>query len=103
MKAMNAILIKTNDFVEYKNFYFAEINKVVFNNQLFGYKYSDKYGKKEWFTLFFDSKFECDFALPEGAHFGEDCIYCHSFEVANTLCRLISDMSFSKDFTTINN
>ena len=99
---MNAILIETTDIVEYKNFYFADVSKVVFNGKLFGYKYSDKSAKKEWFTIFFDSNFECGFELPEGAHFGEDCIYCHSFEVANTLCCLISNMCFSKDFPIIN-
>ena len=43
---MNAILIETTDIVEYKNFYFADVSKVSFNNKLFGYKYSDKICKK---------------------------------------------------------
>ena len=102
MKAMNAILIETTDIIEYKNFYFAEVSKVVFGNKLFGYKYSDKSIKEEWFTIFFDSKFECDFEIPEGAHFGEDCIYCHDINEVNILCSLISKMSFSKEFPAIN-
>jgi hypothetical protein len=92
---MNAILIETTDILEYKNLYFADVSKVVFNGKLFGYKYSDKPAKEEWFTIFFDSNFECCFELPEGALFGEDCIYCHSIEVVNTLCWLISDMFVS--------
>ena len=100
---MEVKIIPTNEVYEYKNFYFADISKVVFNDQLFGYKYSDHSENKEWFTIFFDSRLECGFELPEGSHFGEDCIYCHSIEVANTLCGLISKMSFSKEFPDINN
>lgn len=100
---MNAILIETTDILEYKNLYFADVSKVVFNGKLFGYKYSDKYAKKEWFTIFFDSIFECGFALPENCHFGEDCIYCHDINEVNILCSLISKMEISKDFPIINN
>ena len=103
MKTMNAILIKTTDIVEYKNFYFAEVWKVVYNNQLFGYYYIDSSNGKNWYVLFYNMKLEQNINLPENCHFGEDCIYCHDINEVNILCSLISKMSFSKKFPSINN
>ena len=99
---MEVNLIKTENIVEYRNFYFAEVSKIEYNNKLFGYFYSDKSNKKEWFVLFYDMKLENEINLPENSHFGEDCIYCHDINEVNQLCEIISKMDLSNEFPGIN-
>lgn len=98
---MKASIIKTDGIIEYKNFYFAEVSKVLYNNQLFGYYYIDSSNGKNWYVLFYNMKLEQNINLPENCHFGEDCIYCHDINDVNTLCSLISKMEISKDFPLI--
>lgn len=99
---MEVNLFKTEDIVEYRNFYFAEVSKIEYNGKLFGYFYSDKSNKKEWFVLFYDMKLENEINLPENSHFGEDCIYCHDINEVNQLCEIISKMVLSNEFPGIN-
>lgn len=103
---MTANLIKTEEIIEYRNFYFAEVSKIEFNGKLFGYYYEDKCGEanqpKSWYVIFYSMKLENEITLPENCHFGEDCIYCHDIDTVNILCGIISQMELSNDFPIIN-
>lgn len=94
-------IIPTGEVYEYKYFCFADVSFVIMNGKLFGYQYEDTSEQRKWLTIFFDSNMEDGFQLPEGSHFGEDCIYCRSAEVAKELCQLISKMEFSENFVSV--
>ena len=104
---MSANLIKTDEILEYRNFYFAEVSKIEYNGKHFGYYYEDKCGgenineSKIWYVIFYDMKLENEITLPDNSHFGEDCIYCHDIDTVNALCEIISKMELSKDFPAI--
>lgn len=94
-------IIPTGRVYEYKYFCFADVSFVTMNGKLFGYQYEDTSEQRKWLTIFFDSNMEDGFQLPEESHFGEDCIYCRSAEVAKELCQLISKMEFSENFVSV--
>lgn len=70
---------KTEQIYEYRNFYFADVSKILNNDVLVGFKFEDKCAKKVWYMIHFEGN-ENNILLPEGCYFGEDCIYCHSME-----------------------
>ena len=94
-------IIPTGEIYEYKYFCFADVSYIVMNGKLFGYQYEDLSESKKWFTIFFDSNMEDKLQLPEGSHFGEDCIYCRSVEVAKELCIIISKLEFSEKLISV--
>lgn len=84
---------KTDEVLEYKNFYFANVSRVLYNGVHFGWYYEDKDAGKSWYTIFFDDSIPEDLLkLPEDCHYGEDCIYCHKIEDVEYVCRSISQL-----------
>lgn len=81
---------KTDQIIEYKYFRFAEVSKVLYDGILSGWYYEDKSEKKSWYMIFFYGK-EDEFYIPDNCSYGEDCIYCHDEETANTLCKTIRE------------
>ena len=82
---------KTGKYIEYKNFYFADIYNIFVNGKLVGNKMIDK-GVKSWYAIFFDSKKENKIKLPKGCCFGENVIYAHSIEEVEAIFELIKDI-----------
>lgn len=99
---MQQILIhETNNIIEYKNFYFARIAAVVLDGVIYGYRYTDKSTMPEntvWYAMFFSMKLEDTIMLPDGCHFGEDCIYAQNIDQVAQLCETISTMEIRKQF-----
>jgi hypothetical protein len=82
---------ETGSFIEYKNYFFADIYDMYFNGKLVGQKMVDK-GIKIWYAIFFNSKNESEIKLPEGCNFGEDVIYTHDIKQVEELLELINNI-----------
>lgn len=94
-------IIPTGKIYEYKYFCFADVSYMIMNGKILGYQYENPSESIKWFTIFFDSSMEDKLQLPEGSHFGEDCIYCRSVESAKELCLIVSKMEFSKKLISV--
>ena len=80
---------ETGSFIEYKNYFFADVHDMYFNGKLVGQKMVDK-GIKIWYAIFFNSKNESEIKLPEGCNFGENVIYTHDIKQVEELLELIN-------------
>ena len=82
---------ETGSFIEYKNYFFADVYDMFLNEKLVGQKMVDK-GIKIWYAIFFNSKNESEIKLPEGCNFGENVIYAHNIKQAEELLELINNI-----------
>lgn len=104
------IVLPCYETIEYRNFYFADIFVLKYKDRFFGYKYVDAdtgISGKIWYRIIFDQNKEDQIELPDGCHFGEDCIYCHKYSDAEKVCKSIYNIPelmeiverFTKDFS----
>ena len=80
---------ETGRFIEYKNYFFADVYDMYFNGKLVGQKMVDK-GIKIWYAIFFNSKDENAIKLPKGCNFDENVIYAHDIKQVEELFELIN-------------